>query len=350
MSDTPDRRHPGAPSEDLLRVDLVDLSHVQGGTTRAVLVLGPLDIHGGCKIADHVVPGLTAYDQVMSAVASIMNAAPRGMFREVATGCVCEDQLTPMRAQAISFLGMTGALCIAKEINGKNKSYVSKRWSAYCSGNGVQTLLTDVQMEALVRLVVDVQGRLHQTDMGKQIVQWVINHPDMQPSGMRDQVMLVYTHAGMKAASLMYAYINLAPIVLALPAVREEAVAFKAAYESLKDKLGEQFPYARLLGRANLLNHASYPDLYFCATYHYTESGTLGAPGNFIRTNVTTQTSTKVLTKYCRLSAESAGLTEQHVTAWREAEEGLGLTVTDGDAQDVIRRLKRKSRDEEDDE
>lgn len=183
----------------------------------------------------------------------------------------------------------------------------------------MQTLISEAQQDGLTRLVMDAQGRLHQTAMGRIISEWVISHPDLKPEGIRDQITLVYSYAGLKTATLMYAYINLAPLVHALPAVRDEAVKFKTAYEVLRGKLGESFPYARLLGQANELNHANYPDLYFCATYHYAEAGALGAPGNFARSSLATQTSAKVLTKYCRLSAEGAGLTEQHVHAWKEA-------------------------------
>lgn len=113
--------------EGSYHVTLTDLSQVQGSSMRAILVPNPIDIVEGCDIEGHIHPDVTPYDQIMSAIASVMGEAPKRMFRVVMRGCTCKEAMKPVQAQAIAYMGMAGMLSIAKEITDRNRSYIAKR-------------------------------------------------------------------------------------------------------------------------------------------------------------------------------------------------------------------------------
>jgi len=120
-----------------------------------------------CDNPAHVKEGITVWDQILSAMASMLKWAPPNTFRSKLALCDCPVANKAMRVQTITFLGLAGFLCVAKEITTQNKVYVAKRWSAYCAGAGVANMLTEAKMNTLTTDVIDVQPRLYQTALGR---------------------------------------------------------------------------------------------------------------------------------------------------------------------------------------
>ncbi|KAL4082667.1 hypothetical protein QTP88_029728 [Uroleucon formosanum] len=163
-------------------------------------------------------------------------------------------------------------------------------------------------MDGMTRLIMGVQPRLHQTAIGREWAQQAISSP-CNPQGLKAQILMVYDFVGMKACQLMYKYLGTGPLVLVLPNVMEDTRRFKAAYDNLKAARGEvDFPYTRLMGMGEELNHAKYPDLYYCAIGYYKYIGSIGGKdGKFIKSNLETKTEAAVLDKYYKISASGSG-------------------------------------------
>lgn len=125
----------------------------------------------------------------------------------------------------------------------------------------------------------------------------------------------------------MRAYIRLRPIVLSIPSVLTQAKEFRAAYDTLQEQSGAKFPYTRLLGGGQVLNHSNYPDLYFCSMVPYEAQGALGPSGRFVRSEVTTQASKPTLEKYAKISAAGANVSAESVQAWREGARELDVKL-----------------------
>lgn len=87
---------------------------------------------------------------------------------------------------------------------------------------------------------------------------------------------MIYSHAGMKVSILMHSYIGLAPLVLAIPAAKQNAFQLIEAYNHILEAEGANFPYTRSFGRDQELNHSLYPDLYYFALKRYSDAGALG--------------------------------------------------------------------------
>lgn len=110
----------------------------------------------------------------------------------------------------------------------------------------------------------------------------------------------------------------------------------------------EDFPYARILGKGEDLNHAKFPDLYYCAITHYKSAGLLGTEGNFIQSDVAPDTSKAMLDKYCKITPGGAALDADSITQWVQNASDLGLSVSNEDVNRMRKRLKRKKGDSSD--
>jgi hypothetical protein len=151
-------------------------------------------------------------------------------------------------------------MCVAKEITDRNKQYLEKRWSAFCASAGTKSEITTQSMTALMGMLVEAQPRLYQTRQGRILAERAIA-ADTNPPKVKDQVNMVYHYTGMKAAVLMRSYIRLGPLVLSIPSVLTQAKEFKSAYDALQESTGSRFPYTRLMGGGQDLNHALLPDV-----------------------------------------------------------------------------------------
>lgn len=194
------------------------------------------------------------------------------LFAETSRICTCPTATTLMYLQYVSRPG--GFLCVAKEITESNKAYVEKRWSTHCVSTGITNLLTQERMAQLMTIIRSAQPRLHQTSVGRDWARLALEMR-MYPDKIKDQFIMVYSYSGMKACILMDTYLGTAPVVLAIPAVRQDAAQFKAAHTSVQIVEGVNFPYTRLFGRGQELNHSLFPDLYYCALKHYSDAGAL---------------------------------------------------------------------------
>jgi len=244
--------------------------------------------------------------------------------------------------QTITFLGLAGFLCIAKEITKPNKVYVSKRWTAYCAGAGVINAVSEIKMNELVSDVIEVQARLHQTALGRPFARRVLDHK-MVPQKIKDQIVLVYTFAGMKASVTMYSYLSTGPLALVLPSVYEDARNFKTVYEALRTSSEDiNFPYTQLMGGGENLNHAHFPDLYYCAVSSSKRSGALGdRKGNFAMSSLPTRADTAVLDRLCKHASAGLELSDHSLARWKTAAEEMGATVSDQDLKRVKKKLCR---------
>lgn len=93
----------------------------------------------------------------------------------------------------------------------------------------------------------------------------------------------------------MSSYIGLAPKVLAIPVILQQAKQFRTFYKKLQHAEGGNFPYMRLMGRGSEINQGNTPDHYYYALTHYNKVGDLGDNGNFVLSNVQTVVPKKVL-------------------------------------------------------
>ncbi|KAF0692792.1 Uncharacterized protein FWK35_00035561, partial [Aphis craccivora] len=204
----------------------------------------------------------------------------------------------------------------------------------------------NIQVKVVLR---GVAPKLHQTAIGRAWAQHVIDN-ECNPTGIKAQILMIYDHVGMKASQMMYKYLSTGPLVLVLPNVMDDARRFKAAYKTLKAQRGEEaFPYTRLMGAGDGLNHARFPDLYYCAINYYKSIGAIGGKdGKFIKSSLETKTEASVLDKYCKISASGSGISEAHLTVWVANAAEVGGHVDEEDLKKVKRRLKRKHEDSDD--
>uniref|UniRef100_A0A2S2RAX8 Uncharacterized protein n=1 Tax=Sipha flava TaxID=143950 RepID=A0A2S2RAX8_9HEMI len=194
-----------------------------------------------------------------------------------------------------------------------------------------------------------VQPKLHQTAIGRAWAQRVISN-ECNPIGIKSQVIMIYEYAGMKASQIMYKYLSTGPLVLVLNNVMDDARRSKAAYEGVRQQRGEEaFPYTRLMGAGDELNHSKFPDLYYCAISYYKSIGAIGGrDGKFVKSSLETRTEASVLDKYCKIAATGSGISESHLNTWMANAAEVGGHVDEEDLKKVRRKLKRKHEDSED--
>jgi len=138
--------------------------------TKGVLNLASInDILQIC--AEHQTPEATEWDHVISSMTSLAKWAPVGMFSRTVRACTCDVMNKATRVQSIVFLGMSGYLCVAKEITPINKSYVKKRWTSYCVGAKIVSLLSESKTDDLLNIIMSNQSKLYQTELGKQFAE-----------------------------------------------------------------------------------------------------------------------------------------------------------------------------------
>lgn len=113
--------------------------------------------------------------------------------------------------------------------------------------------LIDDKIKDMTELVKSAQPEYHQTPTGRALAAHIIAN-EVFPNKLKDQILLVYANSGLKATLLMHAYLQTAPIVLALASVQKDAELFVAAYNKTVAEEGASFPYVRLMGRGNELN------------------------------------------------------------------------------------------------
>lgn len=203
----------------------------------------------------------------------------------------------------------------------RNKAYLEKRWSTHCASTGTTNLLTLEMVNKLKGVIIKAQPRLYQTTAGHVLVRLAINEP-LKPDTIKKQITMAYTNAGIKACVTMHSYIGLAPLVLAIPSVKQDAVSFLNVYNALHTTGRANFPYAKLFGKGQDLNHAMYPNRYYCALKHYSDYGALGPADNFVWSNIATRTQTAKLDKYCRYLDASGDITEEDIQIWKENAKG----------------------------
>lgn len=113
----------------------------------------------------------------------------------------------------------------------------------------------------------------------------------------------------------------------------------------------DDFPYTRLMGLGEELNHSKFPDFYYCTINYYKNLGALGGKdGRFVRSNLETKTEASVLDKYCKTAATGANISDSQLQKWVSNAEALGATVNEEDVKRVKRRLKRKRSDSDDED
>lgn len=285
----------------------------------------------------------------MSAMSCVLKWSPTSSFDEVVGACECEGQHTAKTLQGVAFLGLAGLLAIGKAVTDVNKVFLVKHWAAYCESSSITNEISQAGYDSLTRIILTVQPKLHQTALGRIWAQRVID-TTWNPIGLRDQILMVYDYVGMKASQMMYKYLSTAPLVLVIPNVMDDARRFKASYEDLKTSRGESaFPYTRLMGKGEELNHAKFPDLYYCAVNYYKSIGAIGGKdGKFIRSNIETKTEASILDKYCKISAAGDGISEAHLATWTANAAEVGGHVGEEDLKKIRRRLKRKHEESED--
>lgn len=97
------------------------------------------------------------------------------------------------------------------------------------------------------------------------------------------------------------------------------------------------------------MNHAKFPDLYYCAIYYYKSLGALGGKdGKFVKSNLETKTEASVLEKYCRISTAGSGISEEHLERWVANAAAMGGSVSAEDLRRARKKLKRKHDDSDD--
>lgn len=179
-------------------------------------------------------------------------------------------------------------MCTVKEVTDANRTYLEKRWKALCASIGINDELDVHTCDNLTLLIMDAQKHLLQTDTGRKVLQMCIQVP-LHPTELKDQVLLIFRYAGIKASMMMQQYILSTPLVLAIPSVKIDIINFKRVYDMEFEREGEAFPYVRILGKAQGLNHANYTDLYFCAIAYYLSTGAPNTAGQFVRSNLKTK-------------------------------------------------------------
>jgi len=140
--------------------------------------------------------------------------------------------------------------------------------------------------------------------------------------------------------------------VLIVSVVHNEAVIFKIVDENQRDSEGVNFPFARLMGKVEQLNHANFPDpVYYCAINHGKHSGALGGKtGIFVKSRFPTVTDTRVLDKLCKHSSLGLELSDANSERWKHAAEDLGTTVSDQYINRNKRKLQRNQSNTENDD
>ncbi|KAL0117664.1 hypothetical protein PUN28_008815 [Cardiocondyla obscurior] len=87
-----------------------------------------------------------------------------------------------------------------------------------------------------------------------------------------------------------------------IPAVARQACELYTTYTELRQKHGDKSPYIRVypLERTERLNHRNYPDLYYVSVQTALRRGNLGKEGQYVITDVATETSKAILDRYSR--------------------------------------------------
>lgn len=216
---------------------LLSLEGLGGQQKKSRVLMTAADILQSCKNdPSHRSPDTTTYEQVMSSIACITGKLPANVYENKKVRlCTCADNNSQARKQGVTFLGMCGLLSVAREITQKNKPYVSKRWDAFCASTGVISVLTTAALDTLTEIAISSQKQLYQTEIGRTLARIVISS-DLNPPKIQDQIKLVYTYAGLKACYLMRNYLSLAPVVLAIPSVADNARSFLTAYKRFRLK------------------------------------------------------------------------------------------------------------------
>lgn len=144
-----------------LTTEYVDLSNLSATHVKAKLLQGPNDMLQMC--AEHVIPDVTQWDQALSAMACVAKWSPVDSFLEVVSSCTCEGQHTSKNLQGVAFLGLAGLLVVGKAATEVNKSYLVKRWTAYCESSSITNELSPAGFDSLTRIAMTAQPKLHQT-------------------------------------------------------------------------------------------------------------------------------------------------------------------------------------------
>jgi len=71
------------------------------------------------------------------------------------------------------------------------------------------------------------------------------------------------------------------------------------------------------MGYGEELNHAKFPDLYYCAISYYNSIGAIGGKdGKFVKSSLETRTEASILDRYCKISAAGSGISDTHLATW----------------------------------
>lgn len=71
---------------------------------------------------------------------------------------------------------MGGLLTVGKQVDDKNKEFLSSRWKAYCASARVTNLLGEESIGLMVKIIMSTQKLLYQTSVGRDYAKRVIDH------------------------------------------------------------------------------------------------------------------------------------------------------------------------------
>ncbi|QMP82159.1 nucleocapsid protein [Hymenopteran orino-related virus OKIAV87] len=301
--------------------------------------------------AESVEVSTEASSSVLTCVLWVLGARPASVTHrhlELTPEEVTRAQAADANAkvkQAMVFTGMAGLMVLAKELiderNRGNFEYLTKRWSAVCAANSLDDYFArrELKPESFITGLLEFQNWIKvRAELRNYLVKKGLGIQLTGPLGsVIDQVRLVWGFSGMKAAQVMNAYLRSGNGALMVPAVAEQAVTFKRAFDSLQTSAGPNFPYAQLLRLAGIetLHHRKYPDLYYAAVSVAIESKTLGVEGRFKMTEVETVGDKKMIDEFAQ---ENLNVDQGVSETTRQHLRDLGYQLREGDSEPFLKR------------
>lgn len=270
---------------------------------------------------------------------------------------IYKETITEEHKQSAIFLAMAGWMVLVKvvdELKG-NYVYIEKRWKAAITGLSLTDKVCNVSKKEVIAAVSESMNKSREVNskfIRMFIATDIAGELPIDPvrAAMITQVKMVWEFHGMCSYRLMDQMIFIDSPVLGIETVAREACAFKRQYSALKERMGDQFPYAGVLGMVPIeMSISRYPNLYLVAISHAKATGGMA---NFqLSTNVKASVPVKILSRAVKGMSDTTVVSNNSV---RELAE-LGLVSAEGRelqrrARVLLSRKRRKDSDSEEEE
>ncbi|KAL0098843.1 hypothetical protein PUN28_020788 [Cardiocondyla obscurior] len=264
----------------------------------------------------------------------------------------------PATQQCKLYMRMAGIMTLAKELRTEgptaNADYLLNRWKAFCASIN---LADHIELGTITRETIrEFNGHIIiwqswiktqqkvRVDILNSTLRTLPADTNKLHVGIVSQVRMVLQNYGMRSILTMCNFISSQNKAIIIPTVARQACELYTAYTELRQKNGALSPFIRVfpLEGAERLNHRNYPDLYYVSVQTAARRGDLGKEGQYIITDVTTETSKSILDRYSKKSLRMDYKVTPEVTDY--------LSRCGVSTQELITRRSRNETDTEDEE